>query len=193
MSFWSLSDGGKPTGSAEDANTSASMIVPNNTMAKAKIMKFENVEMPSGDKMLVINWQLQDTNSRGIYVSQKLKVFDAKPATKDRAINMLVRLYKLANLQPESTGCPSNEELAKFKGRLMGIKIQQWFYQGKEGNWVSEVHAAEGFTSEDGVMVSAPIEKHQSMSYQQAEQAYSQMTNQNQKQNDYGFDNDVPF
>jgi len=100
MSFWELSDGSKPTGNEDDANVNTSMIVPNNTLAKAKIIKFKNEEMPSGDKVLIISWQLHDTKFKGLYVNQKIKVFDNNPSARDRALNILVRLYKIANITP---------------------------------------------------------------------------------------------
>lgn len=191
MSFYTLSDGSKPTGSAEDSNTVSSLTIPNNTMAKAKITKFENVELPSGVRFLEIKWQLNDTKYKGIHVSQKVKIFEEHPAARDRAINMLVRLFKLANLQPSSDGPPSDQELAAFKGRLMGIRIQQWFYKGKEGNWVSEVHPADTFTSKEGQMMEAPPAQKQQMSFEEAEKAYGKVVNEEQAPND--FDDEIPF
>ncbi len=35
----------------------------------------------------------------------------------------------------------------------MGVKIQEWFQDGKEGNWISEIHPTDGFVSEAGKKV----------------------------------------
>lgn len=188
MSFYTLSDGSKPTGNAEDSNTSASMVIANNTMAKAKITKFENVELPSGMRFLEVKWQLQDTSFKGLHVSQKVKIFDENPNARDRAINMLVRLFKLANITPSHDGAPTDQDLAAFKGRIMGIKIQQWFFKGKEGNWVSELHDANGFKSQDGQLIAAPPNKQ--ISFEEAEKAYGNVINTEPKEE---FDDDIPF
>jgi len=188
MSFYSLSDGSSPTGSEEDSNASVILTVFDNTFAKAKITACE-IKIWGDNKYVEVRWQLIDTKFKGIFVTQKIKVFEQSGKARDRAINMLVRLYKIANLKLSHSDAPGNSDLAMLKGRVMGIKIQQWFYQGKEGNWVSEVHSAEEFTSKEGVLKNAPAENPLIASNSMPIEAYQKMSNQA----DSMVDDDIPF
>jgi len=183
--FFTLSDGSKPTGSEEDANLSASFTIANNTMAKAKILSFV-IKTFGESQYLEVKWLLTDTSYKGLNVSQKIKVFDVPGKARDRAINMLVRLYKIAGINPSHSSIPTDKDLLVFKGKIMGIKVQQWFYEGKEGNWVSAVYPADDFKSEDGVMLSAPKAELKGSSYdaKDADVIFS---------NKPDFDDDVPF
>jgi hypothetical protein len=58
---------------------------------------------------------------------------------------MLMRMYKLCAHKPTHSDAPTDNDLAPMKGKILGIKINEWQNNGKEGNYVGEVHALEGF------------------------------------------------
>ena len=154
--FWS-SELGEITGSAADAFAKSFTHIPDGTMALAKIESFVNAEY-NGNKYLSINWLLTDGDFKGSKVEQKLKVF-GDPMAKDsakarhRALNMLKLIYQLYNTKPKHAGDPTDQDLAVFIGKLAGIKIRETEPndQGRQYNWVAEIHEAKGFKCETGV------------------------------------------
>lgn len=159
MSFWE-SELGEVTGNADDAFAKSISHIPNNTMALAKITAFLNKEYQKF-KYLEIEWTLTDGDFKGQKVNQKIKVVDADPRDKDpaktrhRALNMLKLIYQLFNTKPKHTNIPSDEDLAVFVGKIAGIQIRETEPNddGKQYNWVSEVHAAQGFKSVTGIPI----------------------------------------
>lgn len=145
MSFWS-SEFGQLTGDASDAFAKTFKNIPNDTMAIAKIESMGYKEY-NGDKYIQIDWQLVGGDFGGQHVFHKLYVFDKDAKRKHRFLNMLVLLYKLFEMQPESDMAPTDAELLKFKGKHAGIKIQETEpnEHGKVYNWVSEVYPAVDF------------------------------------------------
>lgn len=161
MSFWE-SELGEITGNSSDAFVKSFKQIPDGTMALAKIESFTNQEYKdSGFKYLVVEWLLTDGDFKGAKVQQKLKVFggdnyDKDPArTKHRALNMLKLLYQLFRIKPSHSGAPTDQDLSIFVGKIAGIKIRETEpnSDGKQYNWVSEVHDSKGFKSETGVSV----------------------------------------
>lgn len=159
MSFWK-SEIGEVTGKAEDAFAKNFKQIPDGTTALAKIEGFANeVHKESGFKYLQISWKLTDGDFKGQKVQQKLKVyggdkFDKDPMkTRHRALNMLKLIYELFNVKPKHTNPPSDQDLAIFVGKIAGIKIRETEPNdnGKQYNWVAEVHPAQGFKCETGV------------------------------------------
>lgn len=150
MSFWS-SELGQLSGNAADAFTKTFKSIPNDTMATAKIESMGYKEY-NGDKYIQIDWQLMGGDFAGQHVFHKLYVFDKDSKRKHRFLNMLVLLYKLFDMQPESDMAPTDAELSKFKSKHAGIKIQETEpnEHGKVYNWVSEVYPAPGFKPETG-------------------------------------------
>lgn len=157
--FWS-SDLGEITGKAEDAFAKSFTIIPDGTMALAKIESFVNDENQEGFKCLVVNWVLNDGDFKGCKVTQKIKVFGGEPQydkdpakTRHRALNMLKLLYQQFGLSPENKEPPSDKALMVFNGKIAGIKIRETEpnADGRSFNWVAEVHKAAGFKSETGV------------------------------------------
>ena len=156
MSFWE-SELGEVTGSAADAFAKSFTQIPDGTMALARIESFINAEY-NGNKYLTINWVLTDGDFKGAKVEQKLKVF-GDPMAKDsakarhRALNMLKLIYQLYNTKPKHAGDPTDADLAVFHGKAAGIKIRETEPndQGRQYNWVAEIHEAKGFKSETGV------------------------------------------
>ena len=159
MSFW-VSELGDVTGKEADAFAKSFKQIPDGTMALARIESFANAEY-QGFKYLAIDWQLIDGDFKGQKIVQKLKVFggdsyDKDPLrTKHRALNMFKLLYQLFSIKPKHNNAPSDEDLSLFVGKVAGIKIRETEPndQGKQYNWVAEVHDAKGFKCETGVSV----------------------------------------
>ena len=158
MSFWT-SEQGELTGSADDAFAKSFKQVPDGTMALASIHKY-CLEEHDGFKYFKIDWLLTEGDFKGQHVYQKIKAIDADSRdknptrTKHRALNMMMMLYKLFKLRPASDAMPTDQDLLVFNGKIAGIKIQETEPNqatGKQYNWVSEVHAAQGFKCETGV------------------------------------------
>lgn len=149
MSFWS-SDIGQLTGAPEDAFTRLFTVIPDGTMAVAKIHRMYNVEN-NGQKLIEIDWEITDGEFKGRHVFHKLKVYDEDNKRRHKALNMLMLIYKLFKLSPQNNDAPTDEFMRVFSGKHAGIKIQEWESDGKSGNWISEVHPAQGFKCETGV------------------------------------------
>ena len=156
--FWS-SDLGEITGKAEDAFAKTFTHIPDGTMALAKIESFINAEY-NGNKYLSIDWLLTDGDFRGQKVNQKLKVFGDPQAkdpakTRHRALNMLKLIYQLYNIKPSHSGDPTDKDLAVFMGKTAGIQIRETEpnHEGKQYNWVSEIHDSKGFKCETGIRI----------------------------------------
>lgn len=154
--FWESSLG-EVTGSAADAFAKTFTQIPDGTMALAKIESFAHAEY-LGNKHLTIIWVLADGDFKGSKVEQKLKVY-GDPMAKDsdkarhRALNMLKLIYQLYMVKPTHAGEPTDKDLSVFVGKTAGIKIRETEPndQGRQYNWVAEIHEAKGFKSETGV------------------------------------------
>ena len=128
-------------------------------MAIAKIESFLNSEF-NGNRFLSINWVLTEGDFKGAKVEQKLKVFGdamAKDSEKarHRALNMLKLMYQLYNVKPKHSGEPTDQDLMVFNGKMAGLKIRETEpnEQGRQYNWVAEVHDAKGFKCETGISI----------------------------------------
>ncbi len=164
MSFWE-SDLGEITGNAADAFAKSFTLIPDGTMALARIETFANGEY-DGYKFLNIIWILTDGDFKGAKVEQKIKVF-GDPKAKDsakarhRALNMLKLIYQLYNIKPKHAGDPTDEDLQVFAGKSAGILIRETEpnHEGKQYNWVAEIHDSKGFKCETGTSL---VVKHKS-------------------------------
>jgi len=156
--FWE-SNLGEVTGSAADAFAKSFTHIPDKTMALAKIESFMNAEY-QGNKYISIDWVLTDGDFKGSKVNQKLKVF-GDPNSKDsdktrhRALNMLKLIYQLYNVKPKHAGDPTDQDLMIFIGKVAGIQIRETEpnAEGRQYNWVSEIHDAKGFKCETGINI----------------------------------------
>lgn len=164
-SFWD-SELGEISGNAADAFAKTFTQIPDGTMASAKIESFMNAEY-QGNKYLSIDWTLTDGDFKGQKVNQKLKVFgdprDKDPAKgRHRALNMFKLLYQLFGLKPMTANPPTDQELLSFIGKVAGIKIRETEpnAEGKQYNWVAEVHEAKGFKPETGVKLEVVHHRH---------------------------------
>lgn len=170
MSFWE-SECGEVTGKAEDAFAKQFTQIPDGTRALAKIQSFTNqVHKESGFKYLNIEWVLTDGDFKGQKVQHKLKVYGGDQYDKDpmktrhRALNMLKLLYQMFNLKPKHTNPPTDQDLASFGGKIAGLKIRETAPNdnGRQYNWIGEVHPSQGFKCETGAGL--PVVAHTSVS-----------------------------
>lgn len=198
MSFWE-SELGEVTGKAEDAFTKDMFkTIPDGTMALAKIESFINVDY-EGFKYLNIEWLLTDGDFKGFKVQQKLKVFggdknDKDPAkTRHKALNMLKLLYQLFNIKPKHANPPTDQDLASFTGKQAGLKIRETEpnEKGKQYNWISEVHKADGFKCETGISVVVTHINKQANHYDQGPIDSAFYRNNNAQNGQY--EDDIPF
>ncbi len=195
MNFWE-SELGEVTGAKDDAFAKdVYKTIPDGTMALAKIDSFVNAEY-DGFKYLSIEWALIDGEFKGRKVQQKLKVFGGSHYDKDsaktrhRALNMLKLIYQLFSLSPSHRGEPTDHDLSVFCGKIAGLKIRETEpnVDGKQYNWVAEVHESRGFKSETGVAV---VVKHDLHSEQgNLESAFSR--NRAKVEDDFDL-TDIPF
>ena len=158
QAFWESSLG-EVTGSAADAFAKSFTQIPDGTMALARIESFINAEY-QGNKYLNIDWILTDGDFKGAKVNQKLKVFGDPQAkdsdkTRHRALNMLKLIYQLYNIKPSHAGEPTDKDLSIFIGKPAGIKIRETEpnAEGKQYNWVAEIHDTKGFKCETGTIL----------------------------------------
>lgn len=158
MSFWE-SNLGEITGNSNDAFAKSFKQIPDGTTAIARIESFSNAEY-NGNKYLSLNWLIIEGDFKGSKVEQKIKVFgdsrDKDPEkTRHRALNMLKLIYQLYGIKPKHTNEPSDNDLSVFLGKSAGIKIRETEpnENGRQYNWVSEVHDSKGFKCETGISV----------------------------------------
>jgi hypothetical protein len=149
MSFWQSQSGTPIDGSVENSFAYVKKIIPDNTSAIVSIKEvvLKNIQ---GDEFYQAIYKIIDGEFKGFEVRHNIKCFDKDKKKRDREVNMLLRLYKLCKKNYPTEHAPSDEELLQLKGAIIGIKIQEWFFNGNEGNWVSEIHPSEGFVSEAG-------------------------------------------
>ena len=197
--FWS-SELGEITGNASDAFAKSFTQIPDGTMALARIESFINSEY-NGNKYLIINWLLTDGDFKGSKVEQKIKVF-GDPMSKDsakarhRALNMLKLIYQLYNVKPRHSGDPTDSDLSIFNGKSAGIKIRETEpnEQGRQYNWVSEIHDSKGFKSETGISF---VVTHTNNSIRSQEnfngELNSALNRQSKSTGDTNLDDDIPF
>lgn len=165
MSFWNQADG-----SADRAHTQSFRIIPEGTKAPAMIKSFVLDETPGFAPAYMVQWKLVDGDYKNQEVRQKIAAFDKDEKKKNRALNMLMRLYKLLSITPP-LDAPTNAQLLEFSGKICGIVIREWSGikdDGKpiEGNWISEVHLADAnFKIESGVKAEPVIHKPNSSAF----------------------------
>jgi hypothetical protein len=142
--FW-ISELGELSGSAEDAFTPKPFgVIPDGTMALAKIERMFNVTH-EGKKRIEIDWLITDGDFKGQHVFHKIHAYDEDSKKRHRALNLLMLIFKMFEVKPKDNNPPTDDFLMIFAGKVAGIKIQEWEFNGKNGNWVSEVHAAKDF------------------------------------------------
>jgi hypothetical protein len=194
--FWT-SELGEVTGSAADAFAKTFTQIPDGTMALARIDSFANAEY-KGNKYLSIYWVLTDGDFKGQKVEQKLKVY-GDPMAKDpakprhRALNMLKLIYQLYNTKPKHSNDPTDADLAVFVGKSAGIRIRETEPndQGRQYNWVAEIHDSNGFKCETGVSL---VVTHTNTQYTQHKEPLDSAFSRNAAASTVQvMDDDIPF
>lgn len=162
MSFFTArTPGNEITGEPDKSFTKEFDLIPNNTTSIAAIHDFklvERVARHSGqqERFYEITWRIKSEAFYGQQVSQKIKCFEGTPEQIDRNLNMLLRIFQIAEYVYHNADAPSNHVLKMMIGKVMGIKIREWqMPNGKggvsQGNFVSEVHSTKNFLVEIGV------------------------------------------
>lgn len=197
--FWE-SELGEITGSAADAFAKFKTQIPDGTMATARIESFVSDEY-EGNKFLKIEWVLTDGDFKGAVVEQKLKVF-GDPLAKDpararhRALNMFKLIYQLYKFKPKHSGEPTDDDLKVFVGKTAGLKIRETEpnSQGKQYNWIAEIHDAKDFKCETGVSVVVTHTNVQGQSYApMAQGPVDSAFSRNAQPQAGAMDDDIPF
>ena len=135
MDFWA-----DATGDEKDAFAGGFTLIPENTTAIAEIQTATLVD--DKDKYYEFTWQIIDGEHAGRKLWQKVQVFNKNADKAKRAKNMLMLLFRLCSITPPK-GAPGDLDLMPFQGKLCSLLIRQWHIEGKEGNYVAEVHAAD--------------------------------------------------
>jgi hypothetical protein len=157
--FWT-SEIGEVTGTMEDAFAKTFKQIPDNTKAIARIESFMSV-LYNGMNYINIDWMLIDGDFKDQKVSQKIRVHDEDAKKRHRALNMLKLIFDMFNIKPKHSNMPTDQDLIVFKGKIAGIVIRETEPndEGKQYNWVSEVHTSQGFKSETGVKITVTHER----------------------------------
>lgn len=148
--FWN-NVSGKP----EDAfNRENVDVLPNGTMALAKILKASNESGNFGDHVS-IEWLLADGQFIGHRLYQKIYIYDGKPERQLKARNMLKFIIQHFKMTLTTDGPPSNVELMQLTGASAGLKIGEYQFEndvGKlvHGNNILEIWSPDGFVSSTG-------------------------------------------
>ncbi len=143
------------TGAPEDAYTKTfADVLPNNTTALAKIISCKNKEF-MGETYINIEWELVDGEFKNQHLFQKIQINDVKPEKALKARNMLKLLFIMFHVKPVDNNPPDDKLLSHLNDKIAGIKIQEWSMQRSDGsishgNFVSEVHPSEHFTTATG-------------------------------------------
>ena len=196
--FWKSRTGGKITGEEDKAFLSDFSIIPEGTRAIALIKKFARVDKEAtqwqpAETFLEITYKLVDGDYKNREVKQKIKCFEGKDVSVDRALNMLMLVMKLCEFKPTHGGEPTQEELSSMQGKVLGIVIGEWLIEkddGKniEGNNVTQIYTSEGFECETGVKAKPPEPRNSA-----PESAFSRNQERKQVTDDELFGDDVPF
>jgi hypothetical protein len=166
--FWTSGSGILPQGTPELAFLKDFTVIPNNTMAIAKIENFNNVSKDNkytgeSEKYIHINWKIIDGEFKSREVSQKIKCFSGSAESIDRALNMLKLIMTLCHFSPSHPDAPTDDDLKKMIGKTCGIKIREYSIpkddgsKPVEGNFVSECHQSIGFECQTGVKLETSV------------------------------------
>jgi len=142
MSFYSPMSNMTIDGSDENSNLKEFDLIPDGTQVPVVIQ--DAVFTPAVgeyEQRYDVTYQIAEGEYKKQVVRQKIKCFDLDPIKRDRAVNQLMRLFKLCETKPTHTNAPANEDLAPLKGKVIGINIGQWDFNGKQGNFVRGTYA----------------------------------------------------
>lgn len=138
MGFWKSQSGGMIDGSAENSHLVQFTTIPDGTTATAAIKSLIDTEY-NGARFYQVTYKLIDGDFKEREVRQKIKCFESDSKKRDRGVNMLLRLFNICGVMPPQEA-PTNNDLMVFINKIVGVKIREWHDDGKEGNYVAEVH-----------------------------------------------------
>ena len=152
MTFWQTMTGAPLTGNEEDSFGGGFVTIPDKTVAVAMIDSFKIHETEKFGTKYTIKWKIINGDFANRFVNQNLNAFDADATKRDKALNMMMRLYKLCQIKPGNSDAPTDNDLLVFHGKILSIKIgmMENKAEGKKFNFVTEIH-------ESSYVPSAPI------------------------------------
>lgn len=163
MSFYKTSTGKVATGALADAMTPTFGLIPNNTVALASLESIQFDKYQDNPEFINIKWLIKEGKYAGFMVRHKLDVNSTSTEKRDRALNMLVRLFKICEVTPQNPeAAPTQVDFDKCKSKELGIRILQWQsvdqYTGevKDGNWVSMIYPLSEYEYQEGKFLEAP-------------------------------------
>ncbi len=193
MSFWNSKSGMEITGTADAAFATDFTLIPNGTLALAKVIKIEMVDkddpMFGEQKYYHLTWKIISNDFIGKLVNQKIKCFTGKPESIDKALNMLKYLYTLCNYKPTHNNAPTARELEFLMNKTFGIKVREYATERSDGkgystgNYVGEVHPEKEFLCSVGTFMEVKNKNKDSL-----DSAFSR----NPRQAPF-IDSDIPF
>ena len=170
--FWNSGTGKVITGKPEDSFVKDFTMIPDGTIANSKIIKFHLVDKlneytGTNDKYYEVIFKLTDGDFVKREVGMKIKVFDAKPETRDRNLNLLKLIMDLCAFKPTHNNAPVDDDLLPMIGKMVSVKIVQWDVVTKDGkfldgNRVSEVYKSGSIPTETGelkIVTHAPTQQ----------------------------------
>ena len=135
--FWANIDG-----APEHAYTSSFKPIPDGTVAVAEIKSAEYMQPEGKTPYYEFTWRIVSEEFKGRMLFQKVRCFEEDEAKSTRARNLLLLLFKLANVSVPS-GMPGNADVAHFQGRILKIQIKYKKFDDRDVNWVSEVYPSD--------------------------------------------------
>lgn len=108
---------------------------------EAKISEYQD------KRYINIKWYIaQPKEYKGRKIFQKVQVFDADPAKRDKALRMLAAIDANAGGKLAAAGVePTDQSLSSaLSAKMMVLKLGVWDMNGKTGNWVQEVSKHNG-------------------------------------------------
>jgi len=148
MSFWKI-DGATIDGSEQSAHAAKISVIPDGTKALAQIKEFTLESSEGHPSHYQVIWKITAGDFKNYEVRHKINCFDQDIKKKTRALNMLMRLFKLSGMQPAHSNVPVDADLKPMVTKVFGIEIREWAMPKKdgtgisEGNWISGVWPAD--------------------------------------------------
>jgi hypothetical protein len=140
-SFWTVSTGGAATGEVAENNFDP---LPKGDypamLEEATVKEWEGVQS------INLKARVIDGPGKNRVLFLGLKCWDADSKKRDRAINLLVKLFQITKAQMPA-GEPDDAALSKITNKPISLKLDVWEIDGKSGNWLvnaSEVGAVVG-------------------------------------------------
>lgn len=143
MSFFNLSTGAKVAAAASAEMGGGDMEpIPDNTMVRAIITEAKWDFPQNNDPALIkLRWDVVDGDYKKRVIFQKIKVEEADPKKRDKALTMLAAIdFNAGGKLMAKDGKPSDADLMmNLTNKPMVLRVRVWDMDGKKGNWVQMV------------------------------------------------------